>query len=66
MYCVKELRKDLYWVGATDRKISLWVRRSQMVVTDAKGEILWLVGHRIDHRFRITSSTTSVLKMELL
>ena len=50
----------------TDRKISLWVRRSQMVVTDAKGEILWLVGHRIDHRFRITSSTTSVLKMELL
>ncbi len=24
MYCVKELRKDLYWVGATDRKISLF------------------------------------------
>jgi tRNA(Ile)-lysidine synthase len=50
----------------TDKKISLWARRSQMVVTDAKGEILWLVGHRIDHRFRITTSTKSVLKIELL
>lgn len=49
-----------------DRKISLWARRSQMVVTDAKGEILWLVGRRINHRFRITPSTTSVLKIELL
>jgi tRNA(Ile)-lysidine synthase len=37
-----------------------------MVVTDAKGEILWLVGRRINHRFRITPSTTSVLKIELL
>ena len=50
----------------TDKKISLWARRSQMVVTDARGEILWLVGHRIDHRFRITTSTKSVLKIELL
>ena len=50
----------------TDRKISLWVKRSQMVVTDANDNILWLVGHRTDHRFRITPSTTSVLKIELL
>ena len=50
----------------TDKKIILWARRSQMVVTDARGEILWLVGHRIDHRFRITTSTKSVLKIELL
>lgn len=50
----------------TDKKISLWAKRSQMVVTDAKGEIVWLVGCRIAHRFRITSTTTSVLKIELL
>ena len=50
----------------TDRKISLWAKRSQMVVTDANDNILWLVGHRTDHRFRITPSTTSVLKIELL
>ena len=50
----------------TDKKVSLWSKLSQMVVTDAKGEVVWLVGHRIDHRFRITPSTTSVLKLELV
>lgn len=49
----------------TDKKISLWAKQSQMVITDNKDDIVWLVGHRIDHRFRITSSTTLVLKMEL-
>ena len=50
----------------TDKKVSLWSKLSQMVVTDGKGEVVWLVGHRIDHRFRITPSTTSVLKLELV
>ena len=49
----------------TDRKQSLWAKRSQMVVTDANDHIVWLVGHRIAHPFRITPSTTSVLKIEL-
>ena len=49
----------------TDKKISLWTKQSQMVITDNKDDIVWLVGHRIDHRFRITSSTSLVLKMEL-
>ena len=49
----------------TDRKVSLWAKRCQMVVTDANGEVVWLVGHRTDNRFRITPSTTSVLKIEL-
>ena len=50
----------------TDRKLSLWAKRSQMVVTDAHDHILWLVGHRIAHPFRITPSTKSVLRLELL
>lgn len=50
----------------TDKKVSLWAKRSQMVVTDARGIILWLVGHRIDHHFRITPSTTTALRIELL
>jgi len=50
----------------TDRKQSLWAKRSQMVVTDAKDDILWLVGHRIAHPFRITPSTTSILKIEVI
>ena len=50
----------------TDKKVSLWAKRSQLVVIDACGNILWLVGHRIDHHFRITPATKSVLKIELL
>ena len=50
----------------TDRKLSLWAKRSQMVVTDAHDHILWLVGHRIADPFRITPSTTSALRIELL
>lgn len=50
----------------TDKKLSLWAKKSQLVITDNKGDVVWLVGHRIDHRFRITSSTSSVLQLELL
>ena len=45
----------------TDKKVGIWAKRSQMVVLDDSGRVVWLVGHRIDHRFRITPSTTSVL-----
>ena len=50
----------------TDKKVSLWAKRSQMVITDASGQILWLVGHRTAHPFRITPSTKTVLRLELL
>ena len=50
----------------TDKKLSLWAKRSQLVVTDKKGEVLWLVGHRIAHPFRITPSTTTALRVDLL
>ena len=50
----------------TDKKVSLWAKRSQMVVTDKKGEIVWLVGHRTAHPFRITPTTKTVLRIDLL
>ena len=50
----------------TDRKLSLWAKRSQLVVTDAHDHILWLVGHRVAHPFRITPTTTTALRIELL
>ncbi len=50
----------------TDKKVSLWAKRSQMVVADRNENVVWLVGHRIDNRFRVTSSTTSVLKIDLI
>ena len=49
----------------TDRKLTLFEKRRQLVVTDAKGDILWLVSHRPDHRYRITPDTTRILRIKL-
>lgn len=45
----------------TDRKCSLFDKRRQLVVTDANGEIVWLVGERTDNRFRVTETTETIL-----
>jgi tRNA(Ile)-lysidine synthase len=50
----------------TDHKCSLIEKRSQLVVTDKNDVILWLVGHRIDNRFRVTEQTTQVLQVTLV
>lgn len=47
----------------TDRKVSVLAKRRQMVVTDASGRIVWLVGERLDHRLRITPDTHRYLKI---
>ena len=49
----------------TDRKISLLEKRRQLVVTAANGDIIWLVGQRTDHRYRITASTHQALSITL-
>lgn len=41
----------------TDQKVSLMEKRQQMVLCDATGRILWVVGRRPDNRFRITTDT---------
>lgn len=45
----------------TDRKMSLFDKRRQLIVTDTDNHILWLVGMRTDNRYRITSSSRSAL-----
>lgn len=50
----------------TDRKINLLAKRRQRVVVDASGAIVWLVGLRTDHRFRVTPQTSSILRLCLL
>lgn len=45
----------------TDRKRSVFDKRRQLVVTDASGRIVWLVGERTDNRFRTTAGTSQVL-----
>lgn len=48
----------------TDRKVKPWERTNQWVVTDATGQILWLVGHRIDDRYKLTDTTRRVLCLQ--
>lgn len=45
----------------TDCKKSLYEKRCQLVVTDACGNIVWVVNERIDNRFRVTETTKRVL-----
>lgn len=47
----------------TDLHISIRDKRRQLVVTDAAGQIVWVLGRRIDHRFRITNQTTCTLEI---
>ena len=50
----------------TDLKLNILEKRRQLVLTDATGTILWLVGRRIDHRYRLSLQTdTAVLRIEL-
>ena len=48
----------------TDRKRSLYVKRCQLVMTDAKGRIIWLVGERTASICAITEATKYVLTIE--
>ncbi|MDR0989160.1 MAG: tRNA lysidine(34) synthetase TilS [Prevotellaceae bacterium] len=49
----------------TDRKYSLPDKAAQWVLCSGE-QIVWLVGERIDHRFRLTDSTRSIYQVELL
>ena len=49
----------------TDRKRTLFDKRNQLVVTDANGRIVWLVGERVDDRVKITSDSSAVLILSL-
>ena len=43
-----------------DRKISVG-EKDAVTVLESTGEIVWVVGHRIDNRFRLTSSTKKTI-----
>ena len=50
----------------TDSKVSYFDRQRQSVLLNNEQQIIWLLGHRIDDRYKITSSTKTVLKIKLL
>lgn len=44
----------------TDRKMTLFEKRRQLVVVDAKGNIVWMVGLRVDARVAVGEMTSEV------
>lgn len=50
----------------TDRKMSLFEKRRQLVVADAQGVILWIVGLRVDARVAVDEDTQEVLEIRLV
>ena len=49
----------------TDCKMSVFEKRRQLVVIDARGVIIWLVGIRVDARVAVSESTQEVLEMQI-
>ncbi len=47
-----------------DTGVPAYARGRHPVLLDAQGQIIWLCGLRIDDRFRITSSTSRVLRLQ--
>lgn len=50
----------------TDRKMSLFEKRRQLVLTDHQGHILWVVEERLADSYKMTEATRTVLKVEML
>ena len=50
----------------TDRKMTLFEKRRQLVVTDANSCIIWLVGIRIDARYQVEDQTTEVFSISFI
>jgi tRNA(Ile)-lysidine synthase len=47
-----------------DRKYSL-LQKEETMILESAGKIVWVMGDRLDDRFRVTESTTTVLLIEL-
>lgn len=44
-----------------DQKVPLWEKEQSLVLCNANGEIIWLLGHRQDERFKVEYSTARAL-----
>jgi len=49
----------------TDRKMNVFEKRRQLVVVDAQGVVVWLVGLRVDARMAVSDTTQEVLELQL-
>jgi len=49
-----------------DEQFSVFEKQKVWLLINGNGEIIWLVGHRIDDRYKITSETRQIYQLELL
>ena len=49
----------------TDRKKNLFEKQSQLVLEDAKGQIIWVVGERTSERCKIQEDTKKILYIQI-
>ena len=47
----------------TDRKFDYFQKKTQHVLTDSKGEIIWLIGERTSEKMKITETTKKILEV---
>ncbi|MEJ0055778.1 MAG: tRNA lysidine(34) synthetase TilS [Bacteroidota bacterium] len=47
-----------------DEKVSL-AEKNDVTVVESGGEVVWIVGRRVDDRFKVTAQTKSVLEMQV-
>lgn len=49
----------------TDQKAKSWEKKDQLILCDAQGEILWVIGRRISGKYAISDKTQKIYRMEL-
>lgn len=49
----------------TDNKLSVLEKKRQMVLCNADGDIIWVVGIRPDNRFRVSNETKEILEVSI-
>jgi tRNA(Ile)-lysidine synthase len=57
----KKLLSDYF----TDGQFSLKQKEEARLLCNSNGDIIWLIGERIDHRYRITKNTKTVLRIRI-
>lgn len=46
-----------------DNGFTTYQKRNTQIITDSEGEIVWIVGYRIDDRFKITEKTKTIYQI---
>ena len=48
-----------------DNGFTTFQKKNTLILTDNSGEIVWIVGHRIDDRFKITEKTKTIYEIKV-